>query len=346
VTLFWKLFGAGATTQILRCNNCHCERDTVEEFTELLLPFDLQDGTNLGNKRDTTLGELMENFTTFSDGDGSWLCTNCFTSSIPEKSISISQFPHVLCILIKRIIYFNGQLRICNTNVDFPMEYFVLDGDRSAKYDLMGGIFHKRGRGNSGHYTAICNIGDKSDSCWITYDDDVFLINDFINKRNKSNQPRKEFQQLACFLFYERNFDRSDEETVSSIETRFSNLSPTDDVHDCTVFDENFSVNTNEHTSTQEEISESIVGIPGIVDVLNLDESIQCMICQDTDNDDRWGKFDCSCKATYHRRCLINYAIQGGTRLDDEDALFEGETFLKCIVCKIYSGLRLVEAAL
>jgi len=266
LTRFHQRVGSGRFTVTCICINCQNEVQTDDPFREIMLPIDVTD--------DTTLELLLQHNTTDSDRFANWLCTNCNNVSRAEKTRRISQYPDVLCIGLKRSNYVDGRIKRMNNNVDFPIKNLILQEDDRVTYDLIGGIFHKPAGGNSGHYIAICKTGNDSDSCWITYDDEEFSVNNF-TKKNDPSKALKKFHKLWYLLFYERksNFDTGDDRTISSIESMFSDISSTNEVNECIVLNENFNDNKNENASTPRD----------------------CLACFEPVLDDSWIKFGCQC---------------------------------------------------
>jgi hypothetical protein len=95
----------------------------------------------------------------------------------------ISQYPKIMCIVLSR-------WKSNETNINLAVQY-PLRG-------LFGSVHHKANRGKSGHYIAICEHRDSND--WFSYDDDIVLREQFVNKKN--GKVLTKFMKSAAILFY------------------------------------------------------------------------------------------------------------------------------------------------
>jgi hypothetical protein len=134
------------------------------------------------------------------------LCANCNNSDTSEVTTSIHTHPDILIIMLKHHEYINNKTGRVNTQVDFPINEFVPNQgfdnvEPTTEYDLFAAICHKESRGKSfGNYTAQCKIIDGNNH-WIEYDDADFVLNNFINQKNRT-KAKVRYYPLVYFLFY------------------------------------------------------------------------------------------------------------------------------------------------
>jgi ubiquitin C-terminal hydrolase len=115
------------------------------------------------DKKSISLNELIHRDLGMEQLDDR-LCKNCNNSDTSEVTTSIHTHPDVLIIMLKHHEYINNEQGRVNTQVDFPINEFVLNQgfdniDTTVEYDLFAAICHKESRDEtSGHYTALCKI--------------------------------------------------------------------------------------------------------------------------------------------------------------------------------------------
>eukprot|EP00112_Aurelia_sp_Birch-Aquarium-sp1_P010751 Seg2289.2 transcript_id=Seg2289.2/GoldUCD/mRNA.D3Y31 product="Ubiquitin carboxyl-terminal hydrolase 15" protein_id=Seg2289.2/GoldUCD/D3Y31 len=148
--------------------------------------------------------ELKECFQYFSEcevlsEDNPWFCPKCRRNQVATKAISVSRWPDVLIVHLKRF-HFEGLQSVKVTSpVDFPLSNFCLDfvcsAETSAKencvYDLTGCVCHT-GSLTSGHYTSYSK--NFVDSKWYHFNDDVTCEVD----------PREIDFEKVYMLFYQK----------------------------------------------------------------------------------------------------------------------------------------------
>ncbi len=140
---FWSRFGSGQTVYAYRCNHCQQISQTNVDFTEIILSFP-QD------KKKMSLNELIHCDFGMEQLDDR-LCANCNNSHTSEVTTSIHTHPEVLIIMLKHCEYINNKQGRVNTQVNFPINGFVLhqgfdNVDMTAEYDLFAAICHKEPR--------------------------------------------------------------------------------------------------------------------------------------------------------------------------------------------------------
>jgi ubiquitin C-terminal hydrolase len=101
-------------------------------------------------------------------GSEQYNCLNCSALRDAQLIYSISSYPELLILSMKRFLYIDGSLRKKSTLVDFPERIKVgMDG---AEYALSACIFHSGYSAHSGHYFAVARNSISSEE-WFLFDD-------------------------------------------------------------------------------------------------------------------------------------------------------------------------------
>ncbi|XP_065056466.1 ubiquitin carboxyl-terminal hydrolase 15-like [Rhopilema esculentum] len=142
---------------------------------------EVKDDVSVSSLRNGDMVKLGECFEYFCESEilgeeNPWFCPKCRRNQNATKCISISRWPEVLIVHLKRF-YFEGlQSAKVKSPVDFELNKFNLDlvcstealAKDSCIFDLTGIVCHK-GSLTSGHYTAYC----KHDNTWYFFNDET-----------------------------------------------------------------------------------------------------------------------------------------------------------------------------
>ncbi|KAK9711033.1 ubiquitin-specific protease doa4 [Basidiobolus ranarum] len=178
----------------LKCTFCQHTSTTYNAFMYLSLPIPK-------NKETVTLHDCLNEFVREEvlEGDDAWFCSKCKQRRRAIKSLTISRFPDVLLIHIKRFS-FHGPFRDkLNNLVKYPLrdldltQYVPTSANRpTSHYDLFGVSNHMGGL-SGGHYTAHIKNGYRGQ--WHYFDD----------SRVSVCEESKVMSKSAYILFYVRS---------------------------------------------------------------------------------------------------------------------------------------------
>ncbi|XP_065644929.1 ubiquitin carboxyl-terminal hydrolase 32 isoform X2 [Hydra vulgaris] len=109
--------------------------------------------------------------------DCAWYCPQCKCNQPAAKRMTVSRWPHVLIVHLKRFHYKDGKGCKLQSLIDFPLSKFmpsVLCTNKTEKslcpeYELYACICHS-GTLNEGHYTSFVKHEDK----WYYFNDDIY----------------------------------------------------------------------------------------------------------------------------------------------------------------------------
>eukprot|EP01012_Entosiphon_sulcatum_P064514 TRINITY_DN93342_c0_g1_i1.p1 TRINITY_DN93342_c0_g1~~TRINITY_DN93342_c0_g1_i1.p1 ORF type:complete len:459 (-),score=15.52 TRINITY_DN93342_c0_g1_i1:16-1392(-) len=165
-SFIWKLF-CGQLRSEVRCSGCRAVSRTYDPFMDLSLEL------SYNSARQCTLLGCLQHFQQSErlSGANAWNCPSCRRACEATKRLSVSRWPPVLVVHLKR---FANHLRKLPDAVSFPeiLEVNELDrqvlgvpGDEEV-YSLFG-VIHHLGSTSAGHYLAYCMV----EGCWYEFDD-------------------------------------------------------------------------------------------------------------------------------------------------------------------------------
>lgn len=149
----------GKLRSLVRCQSCHYESETMEDFLDLSLEVSAPD--------------LQRCLSTFCreeilDANNKYFCVRCQKKVLATKQFSIRSCPPILTIHLKR---FTNQLRKDTRPVAYPQELDLSQYcGHPTKYKLYAVLVHQGATVHSGHYYAFVQAGNQ---LWYEMNDSI-----------------------------------------------------------------------------------------------------------------------------------------------------------------------------
>jgi ubiquitin carboxyl-terminal hydrolase 36/42 len=139
----------GKLRSLVRCQICHYESETLEDFLDLSLEIS---GPDLQRCLATFCREEV------LDANNKYFCARCQKKVVATKQFSIRSCPAVLTVHLKR---FTNQMRKDARPVAYAQELDLAPFcGQPAKYRLYAVLVHQGGTVHSGHYYAFVQAGN------------------------------------------------------------------------------------------------------------------------------------------------------------------------------------------
>jgi ubiquitin carboxyl-terminal hydrolase 12/46 len=190
-TFFHTLFEGEIRTET-RCITCETSSERMEKFLELSLDV----------VQNTSLSHCLQRFFSAEtlQGNNKFYCDNCCSLQEAQKRSTITKWPRVLCLHLKRFKFDEqlGQHRKLTYRIAFPMELRTQNTDQTMS--LFAVVVHVGSGPNSGHYKSVI----KSDDKWIMFDDDLVSKTDETFVRSLYGCPGEHISinETGYMLFY------------------------------------------------------------------------------------------------------------------------------------------------
>lgn len=162
----------GELESTIECLNCSELTQTYDPILDLSLEID-----NL--KKDSTLHDCLDLFTSNEKLENEYKCNYCNTSSKPFKSLKINKLAPILSIQLKRFKHNLTNYVKIDSLIKIPLyldlsKYFSQDSPNRSKpfYELFALVCHA-GSVNTGHYIVIIKTPNNQ---WMRIDDSIITL--------------------------------------------------------------------------------------------------------------------------------------------------------------------------